>query len=271
MATPQPRPARPPRQLPAPASAAARAVRLLRHHAAVLLFLLAAGLLAAAALAGAIPPALAQAAGLLLTGAALGALLARVGTTSPQRQTPLAQEPARDALTGAHDFEQLQRDLERPLGSGARGLVAVLDIDGFRPLCAELGEPAGQRVLRGLSELLDQRLRRIDGLYRIGDDVFALHLPGLRLEDAAPRLYALHAELNAGLSRLPGRATLSIGAAHADLDEDGGSWLVRARAALAQARAQGPSRVFIDGGARAPLPEPTRVRRAHPQFLPPPR
>lgn len=207
---------------------------------------------------------------LLAAGAALAGLALHL-TKRPARVAPTPAPSTRlDPLTGADDADQLQRDLERPQPSGPRGLVAVMDIDGFQPLCAELGASAGQRVLLGLAELLDQRLRRIDGLYRIGEDIFALRLPGLKLEEAAPRLYALHAELNAALSRLPGRATLSIGAALALPDEDGAAWLARAQAALVEARVEGPCRVHLDGGARSPRVEGTRMRALHPQFLPPP-
>jgi diguanylate cyclase (GGDEF)-like protein len=246
--------------------------RALRSPAALALLAFAAGLCIAAAGSGGPSPGALPGLGLWLAGAFLGWCAAGLPWRQPPTLQPGAEPaPALDPLTGADGFDRLQHDLERPLGSGARGLVAVLDIDGFRPLCAELGVPAGQRVLLGLAELLDQRLRRIDGFYRIGDDTFALRLPGLRLEEAAPRLYALHAELSACLSRLPGRATLSIGAAHAEPDEDGGSWLARAQTALHEARAEGPSRILIDGGARHPRIETTRLRPANPQFLPPSR
>lgn len=271
MAILQPRPARPSSESSPPASDPASRHSALRSSALTLLLAFGAGLLGAATGSGWLALGLIQGLALLLAGALLGGCLARLRWPPSPAAPANDAAPAVDPLTGAHGFEQLQRDLERPLGSGARGLVAVLDIDGFRPLCAELGVHAGQRVLLGLAELLDQRLRRIDGFYRIGDDVFALRLPGLKLEEATPRLYALHAELNAGLSRLPGRATLSIGAAHADPDEDGGSWLARAQAALREARSEGPSRVCVDGGVRAQRVETKHVRRAHPQFLPPPR
>jgi diguanylate cyclase (GGDEF)-like protein len=271
MAIPPLPPARPSSETSPPAGhTVPRRVRL-RMQLSIALLAFGAGLLGAATGAGWLALGLVQGLALLLAGALLGGCLARL--RRPPSPAPAVNDAASavDPLTGAHGVDQLQRDLERPLGSGAQGLLAVLDIDGFQPLCAELGVPAGQRVLLGLAELLDQRLRRIDGLYRIGDDVFALRLPGLKLEEAAPRLYALHAELNAGLSRLPGRATLSIGAAYADSDEDGGSWLARAQAALREARSEGPSRVRVDGGVRTERVAIRHPPRVNPQALPPPR
>lgn len=160
-----------------------------------------------------------------------------------------------DPLTGAGNRRSLQRDLERQRAAHRGGVLAVLDIDWFKQVNDEHGHAAGDRVLVGLVELLGQRLRRVDGVYRIGGEEFVLLLPELGLEDAAPRLYALQAEINAGLSRLPGRATVSIGAARQAADEAWQDALARADAALYRAKQSGRNRVVIDGGSRPPQGE----------------
>lgn len=155
-----------------------------------------------------------------------------------------------DPLTGASSRDSLPHALERYQLTGGRGMMAIVDIDWFKQVNDEHGHAAGDRVLVGLVELLGQRLRRIDGIYRLGGEEFVLLLPDLRLEDAAPRLYALQAELNAGLSRLPGRATVSMGAATNVPDEGWQDWLARAEAALNLAKQSGRNRVVIDAGPR---------------------
>lgn len=177
-------------------------------------------------------------------------------TAQHEQLRALADE---DPLTGAGNRRSLQRDLERRRPAAGRGVLAVLDVDWFKQVNDEHGHAAGDRVLVGLVELLGQRLRKIDGVYRIGGEEFALTLPDARLEEAAPRLYALHAELNAGLSRLPGRATVSIGAAQAQPDEDWRDWLARADAALYGAKQAGRNRVVIDGGRPAQRDERRRT------------
>lgn len=176
-----------------------------------------------------------------------------------------------DPLTGAGNRRSLQRDLERRRPAAGRGVLAVLDVDWFKQVNDEHGHAAGDRVLAGLIELLGQRLRKIDGVYRIGGEEFALTLPDARLEEAAPRLYALHAELNAGLSRLPGRATVSIGAAQAQPDEDWRDWLARADAALYGAKQAGRNRVVIDGGRPAHCDERRRTANSSAHSERPPR
>jgi diguanylate cyclase (GGDEF)-like protein len=177
--------------------------------------------------------------------------VAWLAATRLERQHELLQALAdEDPLTGAGNRRSLQRDLERRQAAGGRGVLALLDIDWFKQVNDEHGHAAGDRVLVGLVDLLGQRLRKVDGVYRIGGEEFVLLLPEARLEDAAPRLYALQVELNAGLSRLPGRATVSIGAAQSQSDEHWQDWLARADGALYQAKQGGRNRVVIDGGAR---------------------
>lgn len=186
--------------------------------------------------------------------------VAWLAATRLERQRLALQIQAdEDPLTGAGNRRSLQRDLERRQAAGGRGVLAMLDIDWFKQVNDEHGHAAGDRVLVGLVELLGQRLRKIDGIYRIGGEEFVLLLPEVRLEDAAPRLYALQAELNAGLSRLPGRATVSIGAAPNQPDENWQDWLARADAALYQAKQSGRNRVVIDGGTHQRLMDRTQT------------
>lgn len=178
-----------------------------------------------------------------------------------QRSRLQAQAEA-DPLTGAGNRRLMQRELERVLGStpseASAGVLAVLDLDHFKQVNDEHGHEAGDRVLVRLVELLEQRLRKLDGVYRLGGEEFVLLLPGTPLAQAAPRLYALQAELNRGLATLPGRVTVSIGAAEHLPTETWSQWLGRADAALYRAKQAGRNRVVLAGG---PAPADDAERR----------
>lgn len=168
-----------------------------------------------------------------------------------QRSRLQAQAEA-DPLTGAGNRRLMQRELERVLAAtpqaASAGVLAVLDLDHFKQVNDRHGHEAGDRVLVRLVELLGQRLRKLDGVYRLGGEEFVLLLPGTALTQAAPRLYALQAELSRGLAPLPGGVTVSIGAAEHQPGEGWSQWLGRADAALYRAKQAGRNRVVLAGG-----------------------
>jgi diguanylate cyclase (GGDEF)-like protein len=167
-----------------------------------------------------------------------------------------------DPLTGAGNRRLMQRELDRVLRATAPtdsgGVLAVLDLDHFKQVNDAHGHEAGDRVLVRLVALLEQRLRKLDGVFRLGGEEFVLLLPGTTLAQATPRLFALQAELNRGLAGLPGAVTVSIGAAEHQPGEGWSQWLGRADAALYRAKQAGRNRVVLSGG---PAPADDAERR----------
>jgi len=61
---------------------------------------------------------------------------------------------------------------------------AILDIDKFKLVNDTYGHPTGDRVIKSLSRLLQQRLRKVDIVGRVGGEEFAVILVDTDAENA---------------------------------------------------------------------------------------
>ncbi len=104
------------------------------------------------------------------------------------RARALRQKIVTDGLTGllnhmaliteAQHHCALARRLKRPLS------VAIIDLDHFKSVNDIHGHQAGDNVLRGLSRMLRQRLRRSDVIGRMGGEEFAIVMPDTSAQQA---------------------------------------------------------------------------------------
>ena len=158
-----------------------------------------------------------------------------------------------DALTGLLNRraleENLAAQLQRSRRNGQRFCVLMLDVDHFKRINDRFGHAVGDAALKHLATKLLGRLRKVDRLARFGGEEFVVLLPGLVLSDAmqvGERLRALVAG-----SPLPNAAAeiplaVSIGVAEwSGALEDSSRLLVRADAALYQAKHQGRNQVVM--------------------------
>jgi len=100
----------------------------------------------------------------------------------------LALQAQHDSLTGLPNRRYLTEYLDRTLVScPPSGLVvAVLDLDDFKPINDKYGHFAGDQVLRQLADRLKATLREGDVVARLGGDEFVLVLKPM-VDDAALR------------------------------------------------------------------------------------
>jgi diguanylate cyclase (GGDEF)-like protein len=92
----------------------------------------------------------------------------------------LSRRAREDSLTGAGNGAAFSDELESvtrdATGSGGAACLLV-DIDYFKLVNDTYGHPAGDRLLRALTQELGSVLRTGDSLFRIGGDEFAVLLP----------------------------------------------------------------------------------------------
>ena len=105
-----------------------------------------------------------------------------------ERYRALRRSMYHDSLTGLLNHTSGKNTLDTLLSSVAQAgghLSAVmLDIDHFKKVNDSYGHPVGDQVIRSLSWLLKQRLRKHDLLCRYGGEEFLIALPHTSAEQA---------------------------------------------------------------------------------------
>src|SRR5439155_22609636 len=90
----------------------------------------------------------------------------------------LAHQALHDALTGLPNrtlfLDRLETALARSQRSAAAVAVLFLDVDRFKVINDSLGHDAGDRVLKDLSQRLQNVLRPGDTVARFGGDEFTI-------------------------------------------------------------------------------------------------
>jgi diguanylate cyclase (GGDEF)-like protein len=86
-----------------------------------------------------------------------------------------------DSLTGLLNHTAIKDALDREIANATRHKtslsVALIDIDHFKKINDAHGHQAGDRVLKSIARLLQQRLRKVDYIGRYGGEEFAVILP----------------------------------------------------------------------------------------------
>jgi diguanylate cyclase (GGDEF)-like protein len=107
-----------------------------------------------------------------------------------QEQTLRPVEPSHrtDATTGLYTHRVFQRQLEEEIARSRRYnrslSLFMIDIDHFKTLNDTYGYPAGDAILKEVSEVIRKGLRTIDSPARYGGEEFAVILPETSLEGA---------------------------------------------------------------------------------------
>ncbi|MEQ1776492.1 MAG: EAL domain-containing protein [Burkholderiales bacterium] len=124
-----------------------------------------------------------------------------------------------DALTDLPNRHAMQRSIELAMESGALGALLFLDLDHFKYINDNFGHRTGDNIIIGIGSVLREAVRgRIGGLYRIGGDEFAIHLPdALRKEAVECAEHVLtairHYQLQVENSKVIANLSASIGIA----------------------------------------------------------
>ncbi len=123
-----------------------------------------------------------------------------------------------DSLTGLFNrsffFAAMDREIARSARSGRGFCLLMMDLDELKGINDRLGHFYGDRVLRGVGEVITRGVRQIDTAARYGGDEFVVLLPETDPTGAFVLAEKIRLGVNAMAVELPGadrRPSLSIG------------------------------------------------------------
>ena len=177
-------------------------------------------------------------------------------TERKQLMMYLKHMASHDQLTGLPGRpllrERIGEAIEKASLHGRKAAVFVVDLDHFKWMNDSLGHKAGDEVLVGMAERMQQSLRRSDTLGRLGGDEFVIvmpHIAGMEdVERCAQRLVDLIAS-TAHVGEMEVNLTASVGVCvYPDFAGDVDTMLERADAATYVAKANGRNQyqIFAD-------------------------
>ncbi len=153
-----------------------------------------------------------------------------------------------DALTGTGNRHAFRNDCSF-LDKDASFACAIADVDFFKDINDTFGHDVGDEVLKDVANLLRERLRPTDRIYRWGGEEFAMLLHGISeemLSQALERLRAAVAEYRFYHQEIPlPPITISIGGAFGCQGKDINDCIKKADACLYEAKGAGRNRVVV--------------------------
>jgi len=170
-----------------------------------------------------------------------------------ERYRALRRTMYNDSLTGLLNHSSGKHTLDMVLSSvvheGGFMSVVMMDIDHFKQVNDSYGHPVGDQVIRSLSWLLKQRLRKQDIICRYGGEEFLIGLPHTDAEQAFAVMDRIRQDFSQIRHPVGNRhffASASGGIATYPLYQNSDSLIKAADEALYQAKRDGRNRIHAD-------------------------
>ena len=149
-------------------------------------------------------------------GRVIGAVVVFHDVTRERRlKRALSWQASHDALTGLINRREFDNRLHAALLSAQRGegsyALLYIDLDQFKLVNDTCGHPAGDRLLRDVTGLLQSRVRASDTIARLGGDEFGVLLEGCTLEQSTRIAESVRQAIR-DFRFVWGSSTLSVGA-----------------------------------------------------------
>ena len=168
----------------------------------------------------------------------------------------LCELSSRDPLTGLsnrREFElALASEIDRVARAGEPALVLIIDIDHFKMVNDTHGHPAGDKVLKGVAQALQECIRPMDTLARFGGEEFAMILPNCPPSFGLAVAERVRTKVQGRFVAIaPGQevqVTVSIGGAFAPqwVRSSAPLWVERADQQLYRAKSEGRNRACLE-------------------------
>lgn len=175
-----------------------------------------------------------------------------------------------DPLTGLLNRRRFRAELDQHASFtrryGGRGAVMVIDIDGLKAVNDSLGHQPGDDLIRGIANVLRERVRATDLVARLSGDEFAVLMPQTDTAGALQLGEDLRAAVADGVTDLGDRAaaTISVGIAMFGGERQAGAEavLVAADEAMYRAKGEGRNRIALSGEPGGSDAAPRRTQSA---------
>ena len=184
-------------------------------------------------------------AALVITGL-LAVLMMRVIS---QQSDELADLALYDPLTGAHNRRFFLPQARRALAEYERyqrvSTLLLFDVDYFKQVNDRYGHALGDRALIAIVKLIAERIRRVDTVFRLGGEEFAV-LVSEANADTAVQIAEQIRQATEKLTVVPdGQLTVSVGVRDVVGVESAEQWLQQADQAMYQAKSSGRNRTHL--------------------------
>lgn len=162
-------------------------------------------------------------------------------------ESRLTELAIRDPLTNAYNRRYMNTCLETTIEETRRDFgpacLIVLDVDHFKKINDEHGHSAGDVALEKLVDHLNNSKRKLDYVFRIGGEEFALILRNTSLRQGIQFAEKLRASVEEAKLIEDQVITISLGVAEYKTGETDDEWLKRADENLYTAKYKGRNRV----------------------------
>jgi diguanylate cyclase (GGDEF)-like protein/putative nucleotidyltransferase with HDIG domain len=196
----------------------------------------------------------------------LGELLSQARPRIHELEAELRARSESDPVTGLGTLDRLRNQLDIEAARARRHsrplAVAVLDVDGFRAICARHGHAAGDKVLRTVAGVLTAETRVHDISCRGAGDEFVVLMPETELAGAVACCERMLGRLEVTPSGPVQNVSLSGGIATYDRAASPRAALGAAYVALDHARKLGGHRVTAGEEHNDATPEESKRRDA---------
>lgn len=163
-------------------------------------------------------------------------------------QIKLELQAATDNLTGLLNrtilYQSLEHAVEHHRRTGLDMTLITLDIDHFKTINDSYGHDAGDSVLQNLGELLQNRVRKADKVFRVGGEEFMVLLFATDLEHGQQVAEELRQSIESAQLLKNQPITVSLGVAALQKNEDWTTWVKRSDENLYAAKSSGRNRVY---------------------------